>query len=105
MRITADAHIPSRVAGQRNVNSPGEAPCARAGIPPCTPNDLRRTFGTWWREHEVEPHLIGSLLGHKGSRMVERVYRRMAVQSLGRRLPAEPERLSSPTSDCSTCAA
>ena len=88
--------------------------CARAGIPPCTPNDLRRTFGTWWREHEVEPHLIGSLLGHKDSRMVERVYGRMPVQSLGRalerRLPAEPgpnSRIlaSSPSSDRSTCAA
>jgi hypothetical protein len=37
-------------------------------------------------QHEVEPHLIGTLLGHKDSRMVERVYGRMPVQSLGRAL-------------------
>jgi len=88
-----------------NVRRDLAAACARAGIPSCTPNDLRRTFGTWWRQHEVEPHLIGSLLGHEDSRMVERVYGRMPVQSLARalerRLPPEPE----PSTDCSTCAA
>jgi integrase len=97
-----------------NVRRDIAAACARAGIPTCTPNDLRRTFGTWWREHEVEPHLIGFLLGHKDSRMVERVYGRMPVQSLGRalerRLPPEPQvsvntSPASPSPDCSTCAA
>ncbi len=82
-----------------NVRRDLAAACARAGIPSCTPNDLRRTFGTWWRQHGVEPHLIGSLLGHKDSRMVERVYGRMPVQSLGRALErrtglSESDRLS-----------
>ena len=88
-----------------NVRRDLAAACARAGIPSCTPNDLRRTFGTWWRQHEVEPHLIGSVRGHKDSRRVERVYERMPVQSLARalerRLPPDPE----PSTDCSTWAA
>jgi integrase len=75
-----------------NVRRDLAAACKRAGIPAVTPNDLRRTCGTWWRQLEVEPHLIGSLLGHGDSRMVERVYGRMPAESLGkaleRRLPA-----------------
>lgn len=78
-----------------NVRRDLAAACRRAKIPAATPNDLRRTCGTWWRQHEVEPHLIGALLGHRDSRMVERVYGRMPVESLGaaleRRLPAPAE--------------
>ena len=56
--------------------------CERAGIEKVSPNDLRRTFGTWLRQHGVEPHLIGAALGHTDSRMVERVYGRMPADSL-----------------------
>ncbi len=69
-----------------NVRRDLAAACKRAGIPAVTPNDLRRTCGVWWRQLEVEPHLIGSLLGHGDSRMVERVYGRMPAESLGRAL-------------------
>lgn len=34
------------------------------------------------RQRDVEPHLIGSVLGHRDSRMVERVYGRMPAASL-----------------------
>jgi integrase len=57
--------------------------CRRAGIAACTPNDLRRTAATWLRQLGVEPSLIGAMLGHSDSRMVERVYGRMPVESLG----------------------
>jgi integrase len=69
-----------------NIRRDLEQACKRAGIPKCSPNDLRRTCGTWLRQHQVEPHLIGAVLGHTDSRMVERVYGRMPVQSLGRAL-------------------
>jgi hypothetical protein len=46
----------------------------------------RRTYATWLRQHGVEPHLIGVALGHRDSRMAERVYGRMPVESLGRAL-------------------
>ena len=60
--------------------------CERAGIEKVTPNDLRRTTATWLRMAEVEPHLIGTMLGHTDSRMVERVYGRMPVDMLGKAL-------------------
>ena len=64
-------------------------------VPPVTPNDLRRTYATRLRQHGVEPHLIGVAPGHRDSRMAERVYERMPVESLGRALA---ERVG----DCST---
>lgn len=59
------------------------AACSRAGIAPVTPNDLRRTTATWLRQHGVEPSLIAPFLGHVDSRMVERVYGRLPVETLG----------------------
>jgi integrase len=56
--------------------------CECAGIPAVSPNDLRRTFGTWLRLHGVAPHLIGVAMGHADSRMVERVYGRMPEENL-----------------------
>lgn len=47
-----------------------------------SPNDLRRTLGTLLRAHGVEPQLIGVTLGHSDSRMVERVYGRLAPEHL-----------------------
>jgi integrase len=56
--------------------------CERAGIPAVSPNDLRRTFGTWLRLQGVAPHFIGVAMGHADSRMVERVYGRMPEENL-----------------------
>jgi integrase len=56
--------------------------CKRAGIAPVTPNDLRRTCASWLWQRDVEPHLIGRVLGHRDSRMVERVYGQLPVASL-----------------------
>jgi integrase len=69
-----------------NVRRDLAAACKRAGVPVVTPNDLRRTYATWWRHHGVATADIASLLGHKDSRMVERVYGRMDAHSLGRAL-------------------
>lgn|SRR5512138_29222 len=56
--------------------------CQRAGVPRVTPNDLRRSHAHWLRAKGVEPALIGSVLGHTDSRMVERVYGRLQPTEL-----------------------
>lgn len=71
-----------------NVRRDLHAACKRAGIPAVSPNDLRRTFGTWLRAEGVEPHLIGAAMGHADSRMVERVYGRIDATDLRRQLVA-----------------
>lgn len=60
------------------------AACERARIPPCSPNDLRRTLATWLRARGVAPSLIGAYLGHADGRMVERVYGRLPPEELRR---------------------
>ena len=62
--------------------------CDRAGIEPCTPNDLRRTCATWLRQAGAAPDLIAPVMGHADTRMVERVYGRMPIDDLERRLAA-----------------
>ena len=65
-----------------NIGRDMDNACLAAGIPHCSPNDLRRTHGTWLRNAGVEPTLIGASLGHKDSRMVERVYGRLSPAAL-----------------------
>ena len=69
-----------------NVRHDLSTACTRAKVPTVTPNDLRRTCATWLRQLGVEPHLIASMLGHTDSRMVERIYGRMPVGTLGARI-------------------
>jgi len=72
-----------------NVRRDLHAACERAKIPPCTPNDLRRTCATWLRAEGLPPHLLGPLMGHADSRMVERVYGRLSPAQLAQRMAAE----------------
>jgi integrase len=71
--------------------------CDRAGIEPCTPNDLRRTCATWLRQLGAPPDLIAPVMGHADTRMVERVYGRLPINDLTRRL-----QLAIGQTDCST---
>lgn len=68
--------------------------CKEAQVATVTPRDLRRSHGTILRQRGVEPHLIGKMLGHVDSRMVERVYGQMSPAALGdllsERLSAKP---------------
>jgi integrase len=57
--------------------------CKEAKVAVVTPRDLRRSHGTILRQQGVEPHLIGKMLGHVDSRMVERVYGQMSPAALG----------------------
>jgi len=70
--------------------------CERAGIAPCSPNDLRRTCATWLRAAGAPPDRIAPVMGHVDTRMVERVYGRLSPEALAERLAAAlgPERCS-----------
>jgi len=61
-----------------------EEACARAGVEPVTFNDLRRTFASLLVQEGVAPHLVGKLMGHTTSAMVERVYGRQSTEALAR---------------------
>lgn len=69
--------------------------CRRSGIPPVSPNDLRRTFCTWLAEAGVAELTIARLMGHTNSAMVRRVYARIGTHALAAavdRLPGLPSR-------------
>jgi len=63
--------------------------CKDAGIPPCSPNDLRRTCATWMRAAGVTLANIAPLMGHSDSKMVEKVYGRLSPRELGVLLAAQ----------------
>jgi integrase len=65
-----------------NVRRDLEVACRAAGVPYATPRDLRRSHAKALRAAGVEPHLIGKMLGHADSRMVERVYGQLAPEAL-----------------------
>jgi len=56
--------------------------CTRAKIPPCSPNDLRRTFGHWLLQAGVTHDLIGASLGHADSKMAKKVYAKAGPEEL-----------------------
>lgn len=65
-----------------NVRRDLHAACRRAGIDPCSPHDLRRTFASWMIQAGVPPHLIAKMMGHRTSKMVELVYAQLRPQDL-----------------------
>jgi hypothetical protein len=69
--------------------NPGRRLYAHASTSPRSPGLPERSpphYATWLRQHGTEPHLIAVALGHTDSRMAERVYGRVPVESLGRML-------------------
>jgi len=69
-----------------NVRRDLHAACSAVKIRPCSPNDLRRTCATWLRAAGASPDLIAPVMGHADTRMVERVYGRLPLEDLRRRL-------------------
>jgi integrase len=69
-----------------NVRRDLHAACDAVKIRRCSPNDLRRTCATWLRAAGVSPELIAPVMGHADTRMVERVYGRLPLEDLRRRL-------------------
>lgn len=64
--------------------------CERAGVPRCTPNDLRRTFASWLVQQGESLYVVATLLGHSSTRMVERVYGRLDSATLARAISKLP---------------
>jgi integrase len=58
------------------------AACKRAGIDPCTPNDLRRTFCSLLIAAGVDKETARRFMRHKTSRMVEMVYGKVTPKGL-----------------------
>ena len=56
--------------------------CTAAKIERCSPNDLRRTFASWHVEAGVPLFPIAQAMGHKDTRMLERVYGRQTPEQL-----------------------
>ncbi len=52
--------------------------CERAGVPRCTPNDLRRTFASWLIQAGESNRIVADLLGHSSTRMVDLVYGKLS---------------------------
>ena len=50
------------------------AACKRAGIERVTPHTFRHTFGSWLVQAGVDTFRVGTLMGHRDSKMVERYY-------------------------------
>lgn len=64
------------------------AACDRAGILPCSPNDLRRTLAHWLRQRGAGADLVAPVLGHADARMVQRVYGKLEGTELAAALSA-----------------
>nr|MBK7068068.1 tyrosine-type recombinase/integrase [Deltaproteobacteria bacterium] len=82
----AEGEDPALFLPWQNVRRDLREACKRTGIPPCSPNDLRRTFATWLRAAGAPTDLIAPVMGHADTRMVERVYGRLAPSDLRRRI-------------------
>lgn len=64
-----------------NVRRDLHAACARIGIEPCSPNDLRRTFASYMLQAGVPVIVVSRMMGHKSTRMVELVYGQLGLNS------------------------
>jgi integrase len=84
-----------------NVRRDLEVACRRAKVTKVTPRDLRRSHGSILRQMGIEPHLIGKMLGHADSRMVERIYGQLPPEALAKlmakRLPKARKRTGTKT--------
>jgi Phage integrase family len=75
--------LASILAPWSNIRRDLHAACGRAGIPRVSPNDLRRTFGTWLRLGGMSTDRIAVLFGHTDARMMERVYGQLDPAAMG----------------------
>lgn len=51
-------------------------------IPFVSPNDLRRTFASWLVQQGVPLLTVATLMGHRSTRMVEKVYGRLSAKNM-----------------------
>ncbi len=62
-----------------NVQRDMKAAAKRAGVPPITPNDCRRTFVSWLANSGAPLLVAARLVGHSSVRMVEKVYAHLGI--------------------------
>lgn len=65
--------------------------CESLGVHPVTPNDLRRTFGSWLVQNNVSAHIVAKLMGHTTEKMVNLVYGHLDDQALRRAVEHLPK--------------
>lgn len=65
------------------------AACARADVPKCSPNDLRRTYGSWLIQAGVDIRRVAALMGTSVA-MVEMVYGQFSLNSMREAVSALP---------------
>lgn len=84
-RSLLERALPYLPLGQlpNNLRRDISAACKRAGIPNCTPNDLRRTHATLLAEAGVDRDVTRRLLGHTTTKLVDLVYGQPSTQALG----------------------
>lgn len=59
-----------------------EEAVGRPPLPPISPNDLRRTAGSWLRAEGIALDHVAKVMGHKTSKMVELVYGQLTTNEL-----------------------
>jgi integrase len=72
-----------------NVGRDLPAACKRAGVPRCTPNDLRRTFGSWLVQAGVPLKVVAELMGNS-VKMVDLVYGQLSQDNFRSAIAALP---------------
>ena len=76
--------------------------CARAEMPPCSTNDLRRTYSMWHQNAGASTALLFKNMGHASNRMLERgVYGQLAAEQ--RRVLLEKEMGLTPQTASDDC--
>jgi hypothetical protein len=68
---------PLLLPGWTNIRRDLADACDKAGIGRVSPNDLRRTFGSWLKNKGIDSAVVARLMGHTSTRMVDRVYGRI----------------------------
>ncbi len=67
------------------------AACKRAGIERVTPHTFRHTFGSWLVQAGVSTFVVGQLMGHRDSKMVERYYGHLAPKNKSEAMARLPQ--------------
>jgi integrase len=92
-RVPSERRIGPALRPWANACTDLRAACKRAGIERVTPHTFRHTFGSWLVQAGVDTFVVGKLMGHKDSKMVERYYGHLAPKNKSEamaRLPRFP---------------